>query len=263
MRESSVIRRRGDQRRNRRRAAVGMISILVVGGFAAAGTSLWTRPTASISPATPPSSTATATATPTPAESPSNSAEPTTSANASPAPGSQLSVAITGLSPATSLTIGGQEIEFAVTVTNSTPQTFRNIALNLSAGHCTCSDSRVLSLAPEGALTWQQTDGSWKAVQYVREGGGMDYISVRQVPGFALNPGASRSFTFRLRLAAVQQGTYHDGQLPIDATIIGLAGYIAVGPVKMLASPGTQGAYAMAILGDNPAASVPIQVVAH
>jgi len=171
-----------------------------------------------------------------------------------------LNVAIGGLS-ATTVTIGGNEIEFTVTIANPTADTFRNIAPVVSTGHCTCADTPVPT-APDGTLKWRQADGSWKTVQYVQEGSGMDYVNADQVPGLTLTPGATASYTFRMGFRAAQQPSYHNGRSSIDVTMVGLAGgYTATGPTAMTFPPGP-GTHVAAVLGSNPspAASTPIQV---
>ncbi len=263
MRPSTSIRRRGDQRRNHRRAAVGVLSVVAAGALVATGALIGNHRTADyLPPGHSSSASPTATAGPTATTSPSGTGSPSapTGSGTPPAAATTLSVSIGGLT-GTTVAIGGNAIEFTVTVTNSTTHTFRDIAPNVAAGHCTCSD-HPLAIAPNGTLAWRQADGTWQPIQYTHEAGGMDYANVQQVPGFTLAPGASRSFTFRMSFTAAPQVTYHNGQTSIDVTMVGLAGYSGSGPTLKLASPGTPGAYALVILGTNaePAASAPIQV---
>ncbi len=267
MRSSAVIRRRGQQRRRHQHVAVGALSALAVavvvatGSFLAMHRSATTLPAGPVTPY-PTGPVATAHASPTPgasAGSPSATPSLGNGANPAAATGTHLVVSLGGLS-ANVLTIGGPAVQFTVTVTNPTGYTFRNIAPNVSVGHCTCSDGPV-RVAPEGTLQWRRPDGSWQALEYAGAGADPGYVNAVQVPGFTLAPGATASFTYRMAFPATQQGTYHNGQTSIDVTMVGLVGYSAVGPVTPVASPGTPGAHAMAVLGGlAPQAWVPIQV---
>ncbi|NJC73838.1 DUF4232 domain-containing protein [Planosporangium thailandense] len=77
MRASSVIRRRGDQRRNRQRAAVGALAAVAVGATIATGSVLGMHRTANNLPAILPSVTAGPTATPDTTATAAPSATPT------------------------------------------------------------------------------------------------------------------------------------------------------------------------------------------
>lgn len=80
MRPSSLIRRRGDQRRAHHRAAVGVLAAVAVGAIVATGSVLGIHRTANVSPATPPSNSTgptPTTATPNAPDTASPSANPT------------------------------------------------------------------------------------------------------------------------------------------------------------------------------------------
>ncbi|GII25455.1 DUF4232 domain-containing protein [Planosporangium mesophilum] len=95
MRASSLIRRRGDQRRARQRAAVGVVAAVAVGAIAATGFTLGLHRTATNLPAIPPNPTATApptataapSETPTPAPSSTGSSQANAGSVTSPVPG--------------------------------------------------------------------------------------------------------------------------------------------------------------------------------
>jgi hypothetical protein len=155
-----------------------------------------------------------------------------------------LAVSFSGVQASPSLSYGGAPLRFGVTVTNGTPGAYSNITIVLSLGHCTCSKTPVEE-APRGTMEEQDTAaGQWHSVLYDSEGTGMDYLSVTQLPGFTLSSGSAQTFTFRLAFSPLsQQGaSYGPGQLAIDATVETLPAH--------------------KVIGNIPAASVPLNVTA-
>ena len=130
-------------------------------------------------------------------------------------------VAITGLPSTPALAVGGPAMEFTVTISNVSGQTYTNITPLVSLGHCSCTGGNT-SPAPAGTLQLRQADGTWQTVQYVREGTGMDYLTQTQMPGLTLADGAMVSFTYRLSLNATQQPPVHNGGTIIDVTMVNL-----------------------------------------
>jgi hypothetical protein len=88
-------------------------------------------------------------------------------------------------------------------------------------------------MAPEGRLELRQPDGSWRAVQYIRIGGGEDFIIEKQLDGITLNPGASASFTFRLGLSTPTPTTHYSNGvsvIQIDIVKVPQTGFTGVVP---------------------------------
>jgi hypothetical protein len=137
-------------------------------------------------------------------------------------------VAITGLPSTPTLAVGGAALEFTVTISNVSGQTYTNITPLVSLGHCSCTGG-MTSPAPAGTLQLRQPDGTWQTIQCVREGTGMDYLGQTQMPGLTLVDGATVSFTYRLSLNATQQPPVHNGQTIIDVTIVNLPDHTARG----------------------------------
>jgi hypothetical protein len=144
-----------------------------------------------------------------------------------------LTVTVGGLPSSPALTFGGPPMEFSVTLRNGTNHTYSDITPLVSIGHCTCSTSPA-RMAPMGTLAeLDPATGSWHPVFYDRESTGMDYImgDIVQQPPFALGPGATARFTFRIGLSA-NQGTMmwlNSGQTAINVTVIQLPGRTWIG----------------------------------
>jgi|SRR5271165_5399613 len=64
--------------------------------------------------------------------------------------------------------------------------------------------------------------GQWRTVSYDRVGTGMDYLNVIEQAPLTLHPGATLSFTFRvrLRIAAHQPLAVHAGQTGLLVTVV-------------------------------------------
>jgi len=126
---------------------------------------------------------------------------------------------VTGLENKPSFAIGGSPNEFTVTITNQSAASYTNIAPLVAVDRCSCSSGPV-PLAPEGNLELRQPDGSWRAIFYVRIGGGMDYIGETQVAGITLAAGASATYTYRLGFKPSTQQQYTNGTARIEIDIV-------------------------------------------
>ena len=161
----------------------------------------------------------------------------------------------------TSLALGGNPIEFDVTVTNKSNDTIRNVAPVVSLAHCTCVNTPT-AMMPNGVLQlWDTSSNAWKTVFYDAEGTGMDYLlssSLNQVPGSDLSSGQSVSFKYRVRLDTASADTYLTGKYhvtngtsAIDVTLVHPQPPNGTTPV-----PNQQ-------IGDSPMASIPVTVTVN
>ena len=62
--------------------------------------------------------------------------------------------------------------------------------------------------------------GTWRDIQFDREGTGMDYLGTVQVPATDPAPGATRSVTYRVRINAQQPYPIHNGAGTIDVSVV-------------------------------------------
>lgn len=135
---------------------------------------------------------------------------------------SGLTVSITGLPNRPTLAPGGPALVFTVNVRNGTSLTYRDIAPVVALAHCTCV-STAAQPAPAGTLQeYSLATGKWRTVSYDRVGTGMDYLNVIQQTPLTLRPGATLSFTFRVRLRVVahQPVAVHVGQTGLLVTVV-------------------------------------------
>jgi hypothetical protein len=134
-----------------------------------------------------------------------------------------LTAEASGLPTDPVLVFGGEPATFTVTLRNGSDSTYRDISPLVSIGHCSCSTTGA-ALAPAGTLAELDTSsGSWRTVDYVAEGTGLDYLfSPVQQPPFKVAPGATASFTFKLAISPIadQPPREHAGKTSIDVTIV-------------------------------------------
>lgn len=145
-----------------------------------------------------------------------------------PASAQPLTTTITAAG-STSLVVGGDPVEFDVTVTNNSNGTISNVTPIVSLSHCTCVNTPV-PMMPSGVLQiWDTSGSAWKDVLYNREGSGMDYVmssGAVQVPAFDLAAGQSVSFKYRVRLNPASannlSGQFHltNGTSAIDVSLV-------------------------------------------
>jgi hypothetical protein len=181
--------------------------------------------------------------------SPSASASVVATSSPQPPPASPtpslsgvLAVSFSGVQAGPSLSYGAAPLQFNVTVTNRTSSAYSNITIVVSLGHCTCSKTPAEE-APQGTLEEQDTaTGQWHSLFYDTEGSGMDYLNVTQLPEFTLNSGSGETFTLRLAFNPLPQrgSSYGPGQMAIDATVEALPAH--------------------KVIGNTPAASIPLNV---
>jgi hypothetical protein len=133
-----------------------------------------------------------------------------------------LTVSITGLPSRPTLAPGGQALEFTVNIRNGTSRTYRDITPVIAIEHCTCV-STAAHPAPDGTLQeYSLVTGKWRTVSYDKVGTGMAYLNVIEQAPLTLRPGATLSFTFRVRLrvAAHQAHAVHAGQTGLLVTVV-------------------------------------------
>jgi hypothetical protein len=231
MRTTEEIRQRGDQRRRRHGAMVVGLPVAAVVAVLAIGSAVYPRPAGDLTPAGP-GSTASTSAMPTAPAPSTTTPNAMTSATPPAARADRLAVAVSGTPAQPSLAPGGPAIEFTVTLTNATGQTYRNITPIVSMGHCSCIGGPA-SPAPDGTLQLRQSGGTWLTIPYVRQGTGTDYLDQTQLPGITLAPGEDASFTYRLSLTAKQQAAIRDGQGSFEFTVVSLPAHtiLDTGPV--------------------------------
>lgn len=133
-----------------------------------------------------------------------------------------LTVTITGLPARPALSPGGAPLEFTVEITNRTHRAFREVTPVVAVEHCTCINTADQP-APKGVLQeYLLAAEKWQTVSYDTMGIGLDYLNVVEQPPLTLNPGATLSFTFRVRLrtAAHQPLTVHAGETGLLVTVV-------------------------------------------
>jgi hypothetical protein len=167
MRATSLIRRRGDQRRNRQRAAVGVLSVIAVGAIVATGSFLGMHRTDNNLPAISPSTTA----------SPAVTASPTVAASSATVPAATTDLTVTAGQIITNGSSGNIEGTVRVTVRNQGPAAVDRVDLTfpLTSG-----------VQPTGA-TWTGCTGP-DAHQTI--------TCAEPAPGV----GASRDYTFQFAI---------------------------------------------------------------
>jgi hypothetical protein len=135
---------------------------------------------------------------------------------------SGLTVSITGMPSRPVLAPGGPALEFTVDIRNGTRRAYRDITPVVAIGHCTCV-STAMGRAPAGTLQeYSLITGKWRTVYYNTVGTGTDYLNVVEQAPLTLNPGATLSFTFRVKLddAARQSHAVHAGQTGLLVTVV-------------------------------------------
>lgn len=133
-----------------------------------------------------------------------------------------LTVSITGLPSRPALAPGGSALVFTVNIRNETSRTYSDITPVVAVEHCTCV-STTAQPAPAGTLQeYSLAAGKWRTVSYDRVGSGMSYLNVIEQAPLTLHPGATLSFTFRVRLrvAAHQPAVVHAGQTGLLVTVV-------------------------------------------
>ncbi len=138
---------------------------------------------------------------------------------------SGLTVTISGLPARLVLTPGGPSLEFTVNIKNGTRHAFSDITPVVAMEHCTCV-SAAAQPAPAGILQeYVLATGKWRTVSYDRVGTGTAYLNVVEQVPVTLNPGATLSFTFRVRLrsTAHQPLAVHAGQTGLVVAGVRLA----------------------------------------
>jgi hypothetical protein len=199
-----------------RRAVAALASFcalaIVVGGCSSGGTGsqAGTAATSATSAAAGPAATSAATVMPA-----------STSGSATSSRGG-LTVSITGLPARAALTPGGPALEFTVNIKNGTSRTYRDITPVVAVEHCTCVNTTAQS-APAGILQeYSLATGKWRTVSYDRVGAGTDYLNVIEQAPLTLRPGATLSFTFRVRLrtAIHQPSAVRAGQAGLLVTVV-------------------------------------------
>jgi len=147
---------------------------------------------------------------------------PAATSGAATASHAGLTVSITGLPSRPALSPGGAALEFTVNVKNGTGRTYRDITPVVAIEHCTCLGAAAQP-APAGTLQeYSLATGGWRNVSYDRVGTGMSYLKVIEQAPLTLHPGATLSFTFRVRLrvAAHQPIAVHTGQTALLVTVV-------------------------------------------
>ena len=183
-------------------------------------------------------STATATGRATTGTAPTSAATatvvPASTARASVSGLSGVTVSITGMPSQAALAPGGPSLEFTVDIKNGSHRAYRDVTPVVAIDHCTCV-STTMQRAPEGTLQeYTLVGGKWRTVYYNTIGTGTAYLNVVEQAPVTLNPGATLSFTFRVRLygAARQAHTVHAGQTGLLVTVV----RHSAGSAKKLAS---------------------------
>ena len=147
---------------------------------------------------------------------------PAATSGAATASHAGLTVSITGLPSRPALAPGGAALEFTVNIKDGTGRTYRDITPVVAIEHCTCLGAAAQS-APAGTLQeYILATGGWRNVSYDRVGTGMSYLKVIEQAPLTLHPGATLSFTFRVRLrvAAHQPLAVHTGQTGLLVTVV-------------------------------------------
>jgi len=147
---------------------------------------------------------------------------PASTARASGSSVSGVTVSITGMPSQPALAPGGPSLEFTVDIKNGSHRAYHDITPVVAIDHCTCV-STAMQRAPKGALQeYTLVGGKWRTVYYNTIGTGTAYLNVVEQAPVTLNPGATLSFTFRVRLygAARQAHAVHAGQTGLLVTVV-------------------------------------------
>ncbi|MVU76857.1 hypothetical protein GPX89_06300 [Nocardia sp. ET3-3] len=131
----------------------------------------------------------------------------------------------------TSIKLGGDPIPFDLTLTNpSSTDATQPLGVVVSMEHCGC-DTGPTKMSPQGVMQLlDASTGTWKQVTFVREGTGMDYLSVPVIPSITLKPGHSVTYHMKVQLQADPKIDYTAGdtgidvQLEVPGTLKGLGG---------------------------------------
>jgi hypothetical protein len=197
-----------------RRAAAALGSFcalaIVVAGCSSGGTAPQAGTTATAAATGPAATSAAATVVPASASRSATSSR------------SGLTVSITGLPSRLALAPGGPALVFTVNIRNGTRRTYSDITPVVALEHCTCV-STAAQPAPNGTLQeYSLVTGKWRTVSYDRVGTGMDYLNVVEQAPLTLHPGATLSFTFRVRLVAAtrQPLAVHAGRTGLLVTVV-------------------------------------------
>ena len=166
---------------------------------------------------------AAATATASPAATSAVTVVPAATSDSATSSHSGLTVSITGLPSRPALAPGASALVFTVNIRNQTSRTYSDITPVVAVEHCTCVSTTTAQPAPAGTLQeYSLATGKWRTVSYDRVGTGMSYLNVIQQAPLTLHPGATLSFTFRVRLrvAAHQPDVVHAGQTGLLVTVV-------------------------------------------
>jgi len=147
---------------------------------------------------------------------------PASTARASVSSASGVTVSITGMPGQPALAPGGPSLEFTVDIKNGSHRAYRDVTPVVAIDHCTCV-STAMQRAPKGTLQeYTLVGGKWRTVHYDTIGTGTAYLNVVEQTPVTLNPGATLSFTFRVRLygAARQAHAVHAGQTGLLVTVV-------------------------------------------
>jgi hypothetical protein len=166
--------------------------------------------------------TSVATTGPAPISAATATVVPVSTSRSSTSSASGLTVSITGMPSRPALAPGGAALTFTVDIRNGTRRAYRDITPVVAIEHCTCV-STAMERAPAGTLQeYTMVSGKWRTVYYNTVGTGTAYLNVVEQAPLTLNPGATLSFTFRVRLygPARQSHSVHAGQTGLLVTVV-------------------------------------------
>ncbi|MGW4247480.1 hypothetical protein [Nocardia sp. NPDC004722] len=131
--------------------------------------------------------------------------------------GVNLTLSVPG---STALKLDGAAIAFDFTIANpSATAAAQPIGIVASMGHCSCSSGGA-KMSPKGAMQLlDASTGTWKPVTFVREGTGMDYLSIPVIPSVTLAPGQSTTYHMKVQLYTDPQETYTAGTSTITVNL--------------------------------------------
>lgn len=153
-------------------------------------------------------------------------ANPGSGATSSAARPGVLTASFTFSGQQRALTPGGPAVDFTVTVTNGSQQTYRDVEPRLTFGECSLlpGENPPIGVPFPKTATLQERSpaaSAWHDVDPVREGRGMDHLmaAFRQDRAAILNPGQVATFNFRVKLAA-QTGQAHMRHCPAHINLL-------------------------------------------
>jgi hypothetical protein len=165
---------------------------------------------------------------------------PTTAPSAPPSPSAPPAGALTAsidvLNGQNGLLPGGQAVDFEVTVTNHSSQTYSNILPLVSLGHCSCTAN---TLFPQGFMQEREsTSNVWQTIAWAVEAYGMDFLGAQEPGGIqSLSPGGSASFEYRVYLDRATSAQVTRGTANFDVTLVTLPGHHPLTPVPTASAP--------------------------